>query len=767
MPSRWRQLPSAGSARGVVEIYNVGDNRIRMAAERARNQVVPLAEQVTSLAAQVQGWAENVQGLADPTIAAAAQALQAAADALGLAAGVKDIRQDLRRPTNFYGPKFLLGVRDTLGHLPFYVGEDGLTRAFGLELQGYRAATRNHPAHLFSAIVHGQPGAPDFSPFWVALDGFDAIFAPSAVARLQAAMPFSAIQAASASALSSATLAQAAAAVVAALIRTAQRTSRPDLLFAARDALGRTPFEVETSGISNAWGLRLLPWRNSVHRNHPPHLLTCLVERPGLPSIGTWWIDKDAGFDANFSQSAIAKLGGSLTVPDGLFSGNKLAAPSLQRVIADDEGYEVRYVRRTDRTPPQTVAIPDEPNRRVVGLVHSGQSLSAGSTVGWLESGERAVTTVPPEPHRALRLGAITMRPPDPLDVPEDFEASSEDAAIGESQGTSMMRMLVRAARTAGEEPDTYVYRSVGVGGLTIAELSLGTVPYANGLVAARAMRRQALNYGRAGIYFPASLWTQGEANRGSPFTPRATYSGGLLQYGVDVDRDLRLISRQRERVFVLVDQLAAPNAAEGPDHISLAQLDAVETAGSLVAMCGPKYWLKGDYGYIWDEVLGGSNVHLWPLGYAVLGEQHGKAVRKIMAAQASNPDVMPDQVETCLRPLRSGINRVGNQITIPYRGAIGDLRINETGMPPAPGAGYDHPAGISSVVAEAGAIKINLASSAEGRLTYASVTLDVDPLDGHASSWGNVCDSDPTPSIAKPGLTLTNWAVIHDVANI
>ena len=165
-----------------------------------------------------------------------------------------------------------------------------------------------------------------------------------------------------------------------------------------------------------------------------------------------------------------------------------------------------------------------------------------------------------------------------------------------------------------------------------------------------------------------AAPFTQGEADR-KEGTSRASYLSMLSAYAEAVDRSFRAITGQAEPVRVFVDQLAASMDGAGPSDVALAQLDAAERGA--VMMTGPRYHFRDGYGAL-------DNVHLRPLGYALLGEYHAKAVAR---ARRGRP--------TALRPVRDSFRRDGREVSFRLEGTVGGITAGDK-LPVLPHLGFE-----------------------------------------------------------------------------
>lgn len=497
----------------------------------------------------------------------------------------------------------------------------------------------------------------------------------------------------------------------------------------------------------------------------PPQAL----QRPGFPAVTVEVATEGLGNSAAIqlaAPGAHSELPAATPPPHliansfgpGSLDGDSLAPlPRLERIVKVSGGRVLPLVYREDSDYPPTLVV-DSPGVPLLAILHNGQSLCAGGGARMLRPGARAVTTEPPHPSRALMFDTGTLTPPF-IRVREseyaDLVPAREDPDAGESQGSSMLRWLLR---TAADE--TFVYRSVGVGGQRIDQLNRGSLPFENLLNAATAAARLGIVYGRPGARVIASPWTQGEADRKARRS-RSDYRDMLISYAGDVNAIIGSMLDQKETVWVTVDQLAGAADGTPPSDVALAQLDAAEAEGNNVLLACPKYMLRPPFGLI-------GNVHLSPLGYALIGEYHAKAIAHSWRPSNCGPTKKADgKPLTWLGPDRKGLRRVGRDVFLPLLGAVGQLVIDADALPPAPNFGFGHPAGISLVDVAGGILRIQLRSNDVGRLTYALEPMPNMPANGRPGCWGNVRDCDKSESFAVPGMQLHNWLAAFDVPAI
>ena len=427
----------------------------------------------------------------------------------------------------------------------------------------------------------------------------------------------------------------------------------------------------------------------------------------------------------------------------------------LTRALARDDGI-ASYLVRSDT---KLVAL-EELRGPIKYIAHGGQSLANGGGAQGADPEDRTNLVMAPLPHRGLMFGGpgggtrgTGEEEFDPATV-NDFEPAAEVYSdnLGESQGTAMMQMLDARRIAEGEPRRLMVYRTHGKGGRTIAQLSKGTVPYANGVVQLQRAKEIAALYGYD-LDASAWLWTQGETDRATG-TTRAAYLAALQTLKADWQADVQSVLGSKVEPVLILDQLAAATNEDASD-IALAQLDMVEAG--LAYISTPKYWLNGDYGYV-------DSVHLTALGYDVLGEMQALAYRRIL--EEGNTSYRG------LRPLSATLT--GDTIDIVFDVLPGRiLKFDTTLLTAATDRGFVYrdatsSASISSVAIVADdTVRITLdamPSGANPTIEYAFV--GGSNTTGRARAWGNLRDDGETAqSQVVPALVLHQWCVVFKKA--
>ncbi len=241
------------------------------------------------------------------------------------------------------------------------------------------------------------------------------------------------------------------------------------------------------------------------------------------------------------------------------------------------------------------------------GVLLYGQSLAIGT------QGTPALTTAPPFPGDARVLNAAgTLL----CDAVEGRACGWPDV---ESPRTAIVETW-RRLRGRGR----FVMTSHGRGSTAIADLSEGSEAYATLLARVEATRALV-----DGAYVVAAVaFVHGPADEG-----RTGYTDALIRLADDLDRDLRAITGQDERVHLFVDQTSAWTrgpTAEDP-NVALEQLAAC-VEHSRIHCVAPQY----------DLDFGEDRLHLVAASYREVGARFGRAMhaRLDRCARADAPFV-------------------------------------------------------------------------------------------------------------------------------
>jgi hypothetical protein len=385
----------------------------------------------------------------------------------------------------------------------------------------------------------------------------------------------------------------------------------------------------------------------------------------------------------------------------------------------------------------------------LVHFISYGQSLGAGS-------GNAAKTTTAVRAGRALMpiagvrpLGAQT--------------GSSQSIAVTGTQLKKLVNLLEQTVGGNGETPSSaaaYKLTDINalpsqvavavsnhsIGGMTIAALSYGTVPYANLLATiARTRvlaRRNGLSH-RAG----AMWFTQGEADRSDV---QSTYLTKLVALQAALTTDVRAIDRGAGQFPVFIDQLhnwTSYTIAES--EVPFAQLQAAIDYPGKFYLVGPKYMLQ----------TVGDGTHLTADSSAWLGAYQGEIARRVLVLGEA---WLPLHITSAVRS--------GTSVILTYRVPSGSLVFDTTLVSDPGNKGYRFfQAGGNSVTVTGATIT----GAAQVTLTLSDVPTGTAQTIGYADIGtagngggpltgprGNLRDQAPATGLY--GETLYNWAVVQ-----
>lgn len=504
-------------------------------------------------------------------------------------------------------------------------------------------------------------------------------------------------------------------------------------------------------------------------RRHGLNLPFVITANTGGARWAALWIDESGRVDMVPSDTLLRRLGAAASVPSGVFAGSALAAPTLQWLSSADEGFPARYAVRGDLSAPVT-AVPASRDRALLFTMTGQSNAVMGGNTDFPE-GSRSVTTAAPYRHRALTFNGgpvFTSLGTIPASSITDLVRCAE-TATGESPITSALRWSVARDLAANAAPLIRIGETHGYAGQRLIEVSKGTAPYTNGLTLWKRAAELAFAYDLPGLWCPAVLLDQGEADRSG--TSRGTWSSQFATFRADHEADLRAITRQPEPVWFILAQLAsAPGSTTDATGAwtALSQWDVMRN-GLRATLGFPSYFFQGAYGM--------SGVHFTPTGHALRGEYHAKAHRIIRRAieAAARDGVDPwsltiASIRACLRPDTANVARAGAVITIPLiLPADGTAVVLDTStLPAATNFGFVKTAGaggaISNVALVGNAIQVTLDAPGGATLRYAYDNITFPRPSDRSSAWGNFRDDCDEDSIAVPGLKLRNWLVTFDV---
>lgn len=414
---------------------------------------------------------------------------------------------------------------------------------------------------------------------------------------------------------------------------------------------------------------------------------------------------------------------------------------SVRRIVAERGGVTRLHTRRTDIVTGTMIAWGDYPLEYTAG---AGQSNSVGGGFG---PAGHVHTPAPVHPAQVLMFnggargtGGAAVPPADLTDFVPMYEIGV--ATQGETQGSGGLAWAVREAARRGQPLVAGVFRSHGQGGTAIADLTRGSVPYANGLAEVTAAVAAAACYGRV-LRANRIWWDQGEADRNS--LTAAEYQAALEALIGYYNEDWgAVLPGGNGAIHLYVTQLAA-SIQGGAGNASLGQLAAAR-ANPLIHISTPNYVFR----YI-------DNVHKIPIDHAHAGEYQMRAARWQEASGNW----------TGLRP--ASVARTGAVITITFDVPEGGLEFSTDILPAAPHWGFHFAddsasASIRSVeITAPDAVTITLTGTPVGanpRISYAHDS-GAPAISGRAREWGNLVSRSADPSYLYPTRTLDHYCQI------
>ncbi|GGC58243.1 acyltransferase [Chelatococcus reniformis] len=391
-------------------------------------------------------------------------------------------------------------------------------------------------------------------------------------------------------------------------------------------------------------------------------------------------------------------------------------------------------------------SVPEKFKRTTLHFIpHGGQSLATGAGAKYLPVDDRIYSKIPPT-DRGLMFNSGTRGAGDELVNPSDLvnvEAAHErySSYNGETPGTALMAWLIAELDRGGNSWDTVLYRTHAKGGREIARLSRGNPPFSNFEREVAGAARIAQESSRD-INIPAVLWTQGEADRNN--TDRRGYAESLRRLRCDYEAVIQRVTGSTAPVALLLDQLAASFRYNASD-IALAQLDLVETDPNFY-LSTPKYIFAGDvFGLI-------DTVHLRPRATALLGEYQAKAWKALFVDRAKWTGLRPRSLVVNGRTIQLELYvpkpPIAPHLSKLARARNFGFRVTGEKIETVTVVGPEH-------------IEIRLERIPQRLALLEYAFTGGTPEVGRARAWGNICDSDETPSIVRPDEPLRNYLAV------
>ena len=471
--------------------------------------------------------------------------------------------------------------------------------------------------------------------------------------------------------------------------------------------------------------------------------------------VPVYWFypNGEVGFNPNLS-TAIKTAAKQYISPDQInidanaFGASYVNTGGLVRFFSDVEGVTRSYLQRTDIDSNTSMF---EAKGKIEYIPASGQSLSIGGGASENPSGQEVFTTTPVYPNHNFMfntgtrgrqnqvLAASTL-----IDFVPAFE-QFDGANAAETQGSGMMRAL-HAAHVDNAEPfKTYAFRSHGKGGASITELQSDSVMYQNGLKELQKAVDIAAKYGRD-IVVRQINFSQGEQDQGS--MSYQTYYDNLSTLTTSYFTDYPpLLPADNPQITFVIDQLCASHHGNG-SPVQIAQYRFAKDEAN-VTISTPKYHLS----------MSGS-VHLKPKFYSILGEYQAKVQRALEAGDTWEP----------LWPTSAALSEA--VITLVFNVPVGSLQFTTDVLPAATDFGFEYiddsgstPAITDVQITSSDTVEITLAStpSATNKLIRYAYDGPGTASGTRSGAWGNLSDSDVTPSQSDPNFLLRNYCVTFE----
>ena len=322
----------------------------------------------------------------------------------------------------------------------------------------------------------------------------------------------------------------------------------------------------------------------------------------------------------------------------------------------------------------------------------------------------------------------------------QEYDPADAGYQCGETQGSGTMAQYHRLNLAAGE-PQLLVWRTHADSGEVEDNIDEDSQPFANAVMEVAKASSLAASYGRS-LVIRAVTMTHGEADRGAG-TTKADYKSGcealLAAYRTSFSPYL---SESNPDIAMIFDQLAAEyNATAGATagQPALAMYELARDNTSDFFICTPKY--------LFEQV---DTVHFTPLSHAVIGEYNGKLRRALRAGSAVS------------WMIPTSIIRTTTTITITFGNAVGDLVLDTDTIPASADSGFEYSgANITDVSVSGNEVTITIDADAGGTLSYAWTAPGGASSPKRSGAWGNLRDSDYTPSVTDPTRFLHNWCPV------
>lgn len=357
-----------------------------------------------------------------------------------------------------------------------------------------------------------------------------------------------------------------------------------------------------------------------------------------------------------------------------------------------------------------------------VHTIQAGQSLAVGV------SGKPAVTTVAPE-DRALWVPETGI--PQVIVEPADSEFMTGNQADNE---TGLAWALAAAHSRLRNQSVLLTGRVSAVGGQGYATLKKGNAVYDDAIDALQACRDY---FTALGLDFVLGFVDiiHGEQDTNFGVLP-STYLGYLYEWLADFTADALAITGQTLTPRAILAQTSSWDYYQGTVAEGLAQLQA-HVDSALFTLACPQY----PFTYAADTL------HLTAPSYALMGEYRGR----VRAALLNGDTIEP------LRPLTA--TRTGLNVDVEFLVPVEPLVWDTVTVPEQPFRGFYYYDDAGSAMVQS----VSILNATTVRLVLDQVPTGANPQVGYGSErsrYGNLRDSDPTPSASDPTKSLHNWCV-------
>ena len=379
----------------------------------------------------------------------------------------------------------------------------------------------------------------------------------------------------------------------------------------------------------------------------------------------------------------------------------------------------------------------------IIHIVSSGQSLSTGS-------GSLPVTTLqPPAANRLLTL-QDGVRLTDQDSTLTAGMVAPFKPLVSKVTEVPVVQLSAQLNRVRGLPSSAGLLSSNhGRGGFTIAQLSKGTLPYANSITAVTAAKAECVSKSY-GYRVPFVDWIHGEADSAAAV---GVYLAQLLQLQIDYEADINAASGETGRLPILLDQISNWTTAGflNQSNVPQEQLQAALDYPDRFVCAGPKYWL---------QTLP-DGVHLTAVSSMRLGCMHTRAAQAIINGQSWLPT-------HCV-----SATRVGQKVTLKFHTPSGPLVVDKHNVTDPGNLGIrwidsSSSALVSSVVLRgANTIEVTLSAVPTGTSPqigigdYGTISAPGGPTTGPRS-----CLRDSSPDLDAYGEPIYNWAC-HQRINV